>query len=320
MTTMVLFGKRQEEIDEEELDPTSFETSRGKRQFRDLKPENRRARKEPQKPWGKKERVIVLSILLSTVLTSFILDLSSHNFKLPGLPRLKFTKPGFDIFKGETIVIGNRQEEQMIMKEKIIKEFKDKTKELSGVYALYVVNLDGNYSFGVGEDEIMQAASLIKLPLMLFADGKVDDAKIEAMGKRSDNTVFKELINKFGQDNLQKYIDSLGMTNTSLEKNETTPKEIGDLFKKIYIDKNEKILGFLTETIFESWLRAGIPQEIKVAHKYGREVHIVNDAGIVFAEKPFVLVLMSDGVVEREADAIFPELASLVYLGLGGGL
>lgn len=317
---MALFRKRQEEIDEEELDPTLLETSRGKRQFRDLKPENRRARKEPQKPWGKKERIIVFSILLSTVIVSLFLDLSSRNFKLPGLPRLKFAKPSFDIFKGETIVIGNRQEDQIVMKEKIIKEFEDKTKELSGVYALYVVDLDNSCSFGVGEDEVMQAASLIKLPLMLFADGKVDDAKIEAMGKRSDNTVFKELVNKFGQDNLQKYIDSLGMTNTSLGKNETTPKEIGDLFKKIYIDKNEKILDYLTDTIFESWLRAGIPQEVRVAHKYGREVHIVNDAGIIFAKDPFILVVMTEGIVEKEADAIFPELARLVYLGLSGGL
>lgn len=319
---MAIFKNKNEEIDEEELEELE-EKRFSRRKFKDLNPQNKRKRKEPPKPWGKKERIIVLSILLLTVLISLFLDLSSRNFKFPGLPRLKLTKPGFGIFKDKTIIIGNRREEQVAMKEKIIKEFNDKTKELSGVYALYVVNLDSNYFFGVGEDEIMQAASLIKLPLMLFADGKVDDAKIEAMGKRSDNTVFKELVNKFGQDNLQKYIDSLGMTNTSLEKNETTPKEIGNLLANIYRDQKNsvsgnggKILGFLTETIFESWLRAGIPQEIKVAHKYGREVHVINDAGIVFSDKPFVLVIMTDGVVEREADGVIPELAKLVYEGL----
>lgn len=308
---MSIFKLRDEELDDEELE--ELERLKVKRLAR-------RKRKEPQKPWGKKERIIVFSILLLTITVSIFLDLSSRNFKLPGLPRLKFTKPSFDIFKGETIVIGNRQEDQIVMKEKIIKEFEDKTKELSGVYALYVVNLDGNYSFGVGEDEIMRAASLLKLPLMLFADGKVDDAKIEAMGKRSDNAVFNELVKKFGPENLQKYIADLGMAKTSLAENETTPKEMGDLFKKIYIDKNEKILGYLTDTIFENWLRAGIPQEVRVAHKYGREVHIVNDAGIVFAKDPFILVIMADGVVGREADEVFPELASLVYLGLSGGL
>lgn len=297
---MVTFRNKKEK-DEEELEELQ---------------EKKRKRKEPPKPWGRKERIMVLSILLLTIIVSLFLDLSSRNFKLPGLPGLKFTKPSFNIFKGETIVIGNRQEDQIIKKEKIIKEFNDKTSNLSGVYALYVFNLDDSYSFGVGENEVMQAASLIKLPLMLFADGKVDDAKIEAMGKRSENTVFKELVNKFGQDNLQKYIDILGMTNTSLEKNETTPKEIGNLLANIYRDKNEKILGFLTGTIFESWLRAGIPQEVRVAHKYGREVHIVNDAGIVFAKDPFILVIMTDGVVEKEADEVFPELTKIVYRGM----
>ena len=71
--------------------------------------------------------------------------------------------------------------------------------------------------------------------------------------------------------------------------------------------------GYLTDTIYESWVPEGIPDEIDVAHKFGRELHVVNDAGIVFAEEPFVLVIVSKGVVEREADEIFPELARLVF-------
>jgi SpoU rRNA methylase family enzyme len=29
--------------------------------------------------------------------------------------------------------------------------------------------------------------------------------------------------------------------------------------------------------------QAGIPQDIRLAHKYGRELHVDNDAGVVFA-------------------------------------
>ena len=108
------------------------------------------------------------------------------------------------------------------------------------------------------------------------------------------------------------------MTKTSLEKNQTTPSDIGLYFKKLYEgelvseeSKNE-ILTFLTNTIFEDWLVKGIP-EVRVAHKYGREQGVVNDAGIVFAQQPFVLVIMTDGVKLSEADLIFPELAHLVY-------
>jgi beta-lactamase class A len=293
------------------------------RKFKDLNSQNKRKRKEPAKPWGKRERILILILLILTVGASGFLALSSRNYKLPNLPRLSFTWPNLNPFKEGTIIIGRKDtsfDKEKLKAQAIIKGFEEKTKSLSGVYALYVLDLSTGFSFGVNENEVMQAASLIKLPLMLYADGKVGDAKIEAMGKRSDNAVFNELVTKFGKDNLQKYIDNLGMANTSLENNETIPKEIGDLFQKIYTDKNEKILGFLTDTIFENWLVAGIPQEVRVAHKYGREVHVVNDAGIVFSGKPFVLVIMTDGVIEREADAIFPELARGVYLGLSSGL
>jgi hypothetical protein len=42
-------------------------------------------------------------------------------------------------------------------------------------------------------------------------------------------------------------------------------------------------------------------------------VHVVNDAGIVFSEPPFVLVVLSDGVVEAEADKFIPEAAARIF-------
>jgi beta-lactamase class A len=64
----------------------------------------------------------------------------------------------------------------------------------------------------------------------------------------------------------------------------------------------------------KEWLAAGIPASTDVAHKYGREIHVVSDAGIVFADEPFILVLLSKGVVEREADQAFPELSKAIYI------
>lgn len=57
--------------------------------------------------------------------------------------------------------------------------------------------------------------------------------------------------------------------------------------------------------------------EIRVAHKYGVEDNVVNDAGIVFGEKPFVLVIMSKGVVVEEANEVFPKLARIFYESQG---
>lgn len=288
------------------------------RRVRDLSPKNKRKRKEPPKPWGKKERYIVLGIFLITIFTSAILAISARDFKLPGFPRFStdFKNFKFNIFKEETITIGKGTSEQKKKADQIISDFELKTKNLSGTYALYVIDLSNGYSFGIDENKVMQAASLIKLPVMLYVSGKVDDSEIEAMGKRSDNAVFTQMRNKFGDKILQDNIISLGMVDTSITENLTTPEEMGDLLKKIYEDKNELILNSITDTNFEEWLVPGIPEGVRIAHKYGREVHVVNDAGIVYSQNPFVVVIMTQGVIEKEADVIFPELSKLVYDGM----
>ncbi len=285
-----------------------------KEEIKDLKPEHRRKRKEPILPWGKKERLLVLLSILITVSVSVFFSFSSGNFGIPKFPDFSLG----NIFKGETVIIGDKKAVEKAVREKraekIISEFKDKTKNLKGTYAFEVIDLSSEFRFGVNEGNVMQAASLIKLPLMLYSQGKVDDSKLEAMGKRSDNNVFMELVTKFGKKTVQDYINSLGLKNTSLEENTTTPDEIGNLFVKLYKDKNEKILGFLTDTIFEKWIRAGIPEDIKVSHKYGRDVGVVNDAGIIYSKNPFILVIMTQGVDELEADRAVPELAKMIYL------
>lgn len=312
---MSVFGRKSED---EEYDEEYEVEERRPRKIRDLNPRNKRKRKEPPKPWGKKERLIVLVILLVSVVTSSTLAVSARDFKLPGFPRfsLDLKDLKFNFFKGRTIIIGGGTPEQVQSADEIVAKFESVTKKLSGTYALYVIDLNTSYSFGIDEEKVMQAASLIKLPVMHYVQGKVDDSKLEAMGKRSDNTVFIEMRDTFGDEELQKYIFDLGMTNTSIAQNETTPKEIGDLFKKIYLDKNEKLLGYLTDTIYENWLTKGVPNDIRVSHKYGREVHVVNDAGIIYSENPYIVVIMTEGVIENEADRVFPELSKLVYDGL----
>jgi len=288
---------------------------RSKDEIKDLKPQNKRKRKESILPWGKKERLIILSSLLITVLVSVFFSFSSGNFVPPQFPNFNLD----NIFKGETIIIGNKAAVEKAVRqkkaEKIITEFKNKTNNLKGTYAFEVIDLSNGFKFGVNQNNVMQAASLIKLPLMLYVQGKVDDSKLEAIGKRSDNNVFMDLVTKFGKKTVQDYIDSLGLKNTSLEENLIIPSEVGEIFLKLYKDKNEKILNFLTDTIFEKWIRAGIPEDIKVAHKYGREAGVVNDAGIIYSKSPFILVIMTQGVDELEADRLIPELTKMIYSG-----
>ena len=322
---------REEDDDEDELEETPV-----RRRIRDLNPENKKKRKEPTKPWGRKERYLILIVLVFTVITSAILAVSARGWKLPGMPRLKLNFPSINLnfFAEETILIGPKSESNR--KEGEVRSlFKEKTKDLSGVYAFNIIRLGDRSSYGENEDDVMQAASLIKLPLIAAVykeseAGKLDlddvpsgqkrtyRELVKAMGKNSDNEAFRIVRNALGDELINGLIADLGMNKTSLSENETTPKEIGMFFDKLWngeivsLESRDEILDSLTETIYEDWIAKGIT-EVRVAHKYGREVHVVNDGGIVFSKNPFILVLMTEGIIEKEADEIIPQLAAGIY-------
>jgi beta-lactamase class A len=350
---MVIFGKKQEDEEYEEEEKRPLRRRPKSKEFKDLKSEHKRKRKEPPKSWGKKERVLLFGIILATVGTSAVLALSAREWKLPGIPRFKAPSVSIPFLGEETIVIEGRKEDQKKADE-IISIFNEKTKDLSGVYGLYVVNLENGYSFGLAENETFQAASLIKLPVMaaMFLEAEEGNLELETkyqlksedkvpgagslygkpvgheityrnlvrlMGKQSDNTAFNIARNLLGEEKVLDVINKIGMGNTSLNENESTPSDIGVFFEELWngniVDsKNkEELLDYLTDTVYESWITAGLPDGTRFAHKFGRETHVVNDAGIVYADKPFVIVIMSKGVVEREADEIIPELAREIY-------
>ena len=310
-----------------------------------------RKKKKDFGPWGKKERSLVFYVLLATILVSTILAFSARSWKLPGLPRISIPS-----FWSGTIVIEKDKTELDEATIETITSFKEKTKNLSGVYGFYVIRLDSGFSYGVNENDIFEPASLNKLPIMLAMYIEAENGNIDLetvyvlkdsdkvagsgslygksegyeltyrdilsyMGKESDNTAANIAKKLLGEEKIKQAINTMRMDSTVVigENQETTPRDIGIFFEKIWegdvISKKhrDELLGFLTDTIYEEWLAAGILSTVDVAHKYGREVHVVNDAGIVFTDEPFVLVLLSEGVVEREADQVFPELAELIY-------
>jgi len=142
---------------------------------------------------------------------------------------------------------------------------------------------------------------------------------VEYMGQYSDNTAFKVMRRILGDDKIQQTIDDLGMTKTSLEDFETSPTDIGLFFQKLYQSKiisnenRDELLEFLTKTAYEDWLPEGIPGKIKVVHKIGRDTGTFSDAGIVFADKPYVIVIMSKEARETEANEVLPKISGLVW-------
>lgn len=239
-------------------------------------------------------------------------------------------------------------------KQEIIERVDVLTKGLKGSYGFYVFNLTSKQSYGFLEQETFPATSLMKLPaiLTLYQEveaGRVDlDTKyvlknsdkqsgagsmqykpagtvytykkmVELMGKQSDNTAFNVLRKVLGEGQIQKTINDLGMTKTSLKEFQTTPYDQGLLFRKLYSGSiitrqhRDEILGYLSDTFDETRIPAGVPTGTRVSHKVGTDIGTISDGGIVFGKEPYVLIMMSKDVLEKEAKEVLPKIAQAVW-------
>jgi beta-lactamase class A len=365
----ILRRKKKSEENDDDIDGDELG---GRKSIRDLKPKNRRNRKEPQKPWGKRERLTVLFVLILTMGSSGVLALSAREYKLPGLPRMQrpninFSQYSFPFLGEKTIILEGKSGRKNVitdaydMNAKTVEEFNKLTKGLSGVYGLYVYDLHDGSSYGLYETEVFQPASLNKLPVMasLYMMAEEGSLSLETkyqirnsdkaggsgslsskpegyeltyrdliryMAKESDNTAVIIARRIVGDEGVSRAMDAFEMRDTVVlgNKQQTTPKDVGMFFKNLYegdvltASDSKELISYLTDTVYESHLSRGVPSGVDVAHKYGREAKIVNDAGIIFSGRPYVAVVLTKGVIEKEADIVFPELARVIYEGVAG--
>lgn len=342
---MLFFGRRKKREDEDdEEDELEDRRRSSRRKYRDQNAEDRPRRKSPPKPWGKKERFLILFFLLFTMVPAAFFAASSRKWKLPGLPR--FEKPNFNF--EQTIVLENTKTPAPDMDRMFEDQLNQITTDLSGLYGVYLVDLRTGATYGFNETQVMQAASLIKLPVMalMYKEAQIGNISlstkyaikvsdkiggsgslfgkpegfeltyrdlIKYMGKESDNTAFNIAKKILGEGKINAYTKQIGMSSTSLSENLTTPKEVGKFFMDLWEGRllleedREELLEYLTDTIYEDWIPTFIPN-VRVAHKYGAEVHVLNDAGVVFDNNPYVLVVMSDGIIEKESYETLPKI------------
>lgn len=172
--------------------------------------------------------------------------------------------------------------------------------------------------------------------LSLFTDEIMVNIKtlLNLMIEISDNTATNVLINYFGIDKLNEGFKELGLEKTKINRllfdseakklgkeNIFVPKEIGYLLEKIY---NRKLINeeasFEMEKILlnqqiNSKIPAKLPEDIGIAHKTGEDTNITNDVGIVYADKPFVIVFASNNVDVPEFEDLIREISLICFNG-----
>lgn len=297
-----------------------------------------------------KGRIVILMIFLITALISLGFWWSGNS------DRNAIINP---IWEGQTIkmVFMSEEERQAQKKQEETENFKSELNEelqkYTGSYGVYVYRLTDNYGYGINENEVMQMASIIKVPLMAVTIQEIEagnldyestillerqdkreggpianlaigskltiDRLLSEMGKKSDNTAYAALLRKWGSETIQSKIGEWGMTTTLVEENTSTARDVGRLWEKLYkgeiiTEENlTRMWEYLRESIYEDRISLGLPENTDFVHKVGTDEGVWADAGIVLGEKPFVVVIMTREAKREEAQTAVPEIAKMVW-------
>ena len=160
----------------------------------------------------------------------------------------------------------------------------------------------------------------------------------EAMITVSSNFATNLIIEHLGAKNIQKTTDALGATGMKVlrgvedakafEKglnNSTDARSLLTVMEAIArgkaVDKaaSDEMIAILERQTFNSRIPAGLPAGIPVAHKTGEITRIQHDAAIVYADRPFVLVILVRGLEDvKEGSALAASITRVLYGAVQG--
>ncbi|MEK7065482.1 MAG: serine hydrolase [Patescibacteria group bacterium] len=225
-------------------------------------------------------------------------------------------------------------------------------------YSVFVEDYNSSFSLGLNDTVIYTAASVNKLPILTALYYKAQKGEIDLdrivtiqekdiqdygtgsirydrpgatysvktlaklMIQQSDNTAAYILANHIvGIEEIQKLVDSWGLTQTDMTNNKTSNRDIAILMKKLYRREvaaeayTLEMLSFLKDTDFENRLPALLPDSATVYHKIGTEVGVLHDIGIVQDGSLvyYIGILTTDVDNEEEAELIAAQISKTVY-------
>ena len=144
----------------------------------------------------------------------------------------------------------------------------------------------------------------------------------ELMITVSSNFATNLLIEKLGVDNIRATVHSLhadgmnvlrgvedgkafekGMNNTTTARGLLLLLEAIAQGKAVDPESSREMIEILERQKFNEGIPAGLPPGTRVAHKTGEITKIHHDAAIVFAPRPFVLVILVRGIAETKVSA-----------------
>lgn len=250
----------------------------------------------------------------------------------------------------------------------MINKIKDLLNKEDINYSIYIKNLKNGETIKYNENKIVSSASTIKLFIMgkvfeMIQEGKTrDDYRLEVsreemvpggivsmlsednsytildlitlMIVESDNTATNILIDYAGIDNINKFIEKHGFTNTLLQRkmmdfkarqkgrdNFTTAKDLGRFLEDIYMCNIletkycQEMIYIMQNQLDARMMRRELKDEVVIAHKTGNLMGLNHDAGIIFGSRgEYVFIMFTwdakDNLLGRK---LIGKVSKLVY-------
>lgn len=192
----------------------------------------------------------------------------------------------------------------------------------------------------------MQAASVIKIYVMGAVYEQYDELKetyqgyydvdelIESMITISDNVATDTLVNMLGRGSnedgravVNEFCSKYGFTGTSMDRmmgddniysdNYTTTEDCAKFLEMAYngeFEHSKDMLNYLSAQTRTTKIPAGVPDNVRVANKTGELDDVQNDVAIVFTKYPYIVCVISDGVMDYESSVQgVVDISSTVY-------
>ena len=155
----------------------------------------------------------------------------------------------------------------------------------------------------------------------------------EAMITVSSNFAANLLLETLGVENIRKTVTRLGAEGMNVLRgvedqkafdkglnNTTTARGLLVLLEAIAQGKavgaaaDKEMIAVLARQKFNDGIPAGVPAGTRVAHKTGSITRIQHDAGIVYAGRPYTLVILVRGIDDQaKSKALIARISKLVY-------
>lgn len=141
----------------------------------------------------------------------------------------------------------------------------------------------------------------------------------------SDNTAVNVLLKEPELNDYEKVYEGLDLDLTGIDLQEgkggaiITVKQFSSILKALFFsavlskDNSELILHYLSNSVFEDMLAAGVPKNVPIAHKIGVFGDSFMDCGIVYVPHRSYLLCMRSKSDQNTAEDRMKKISSIVY-------